>query len=263
MIVFAGICPNSPLLLETVNKAQLYKAEGTIAALNKMAEELYASHPDVIVLISEHPTYYQESFSINVSEPFKFDLTDFGDLGFDRTFRPDIQLIDQLQRDLRKQKHPVTLTTDQALHFSSAVPLHFLCKELKNVKIIPMSHSSISKKDHLRFGQGLKDVLTNTNKRVAVIAAGDLSNALSNASPSGFAKEGPLFDAQFQEAVNTKSSTALLKVTDEVREKAAQTIYEPATILFGLLDRVNTKTHVLSYEQPFGVGFLVAHFILR
>jgi hypothetical protein len=34
-------------------------------------------------------------------------------------------------------------------------------------------------------------------------------------------------------------------------------------ILLGLLDGLKTKPEVISYEGPFGVGYLVANYILK
>lgn len=263
MLVFAGITPHSPLLLPSINPNQLQKVEETRHAMEELAEELYASFPDTIILISEHPTQYKEAFSINISDPFVFDLSTFGDLGMRHTFRPDIALADSLQRSLRKQEQLVTLTTDDALHYASAVPLELLTQNLQGVKLLPITYSDASPKAHFQFGQALKDVVMNTNTRVAIIASGDLSHAHSTDAPAGFRKEADLFDKKIVEIVSQKNASGLLNFNQELVKESEQTIYRQLLMLFGLIDRVSVQPHVHSYEKPFGVGYLVVDFTLR
>lgn len=259
MITFAAITPHSPLLLESINKTKLKHVEQTREAMKDLADDLYASHPDVIVLLSEHPTGFSNAFSINFSDPYEFDLSEFGNLGFEHTFRPAVDLVDKLQRSLRAQEQPVTLTSDNALHYASAVPLKFLTEKLDKVQLLPITYGDLSPKMHFQFGQSLKDVLMQSNKRIAVIASGDMSHALSSAAPEGFDKAGPVFDEKIQELITTKNTAGLLKLDQEIVKNAHQTIYKPMLMLFGIIERVSTKTQVLSYEAPFGVGYLVAN----
>lgn len=263
MIVFAGITPHSPLLLESINKDQLEKVEKTRTAMRELADELYATHPDVIVILSEHPTSFPATFSINLSDPYKFDLKQFGDLGFDKKFRPAIMLIDRLQRSLRKNNQPVTLSSDAALNFAAAVPLSFLADKLPNVRLVPITYSEGTAKEHFQFGDALKDALLNAPERIAIIAAGDMSHALTSSSPAGFNKAGEFFDNMLQGLISANNSAGLLNLDPETVKDANETLYRPLLILLGVMERISTNTHILSYESPFGVGYLVANLILQ
>ena len=231
--------------------------------MDELAEELYASHPDVILLLSEHPTTYEDSFSINISNPYTFDVSAFGDLGFDRKLHPDIETIDRLQRSLRNQGQPTTLTTDESLDHGSAVAIGLLTDKLTDVKLIPITYSSLDPKSHFQFGQALKDIIINSDKRIAVIASGDLSHALESKSPAGFHKAGEIFDHKINEVVSQKNTAGLIGIEKDIIKNAQQTAYQQLLILFGLLERVSIKPSILSYEAPFGVGFMVANFVLK
>lgn len=263
MIVFCGITPHSPLLLDSVNKDKLQFVEKTREALKELSEELYASHPDVILLISEHPTSFSEAFSINVSDPYTFNLEDFGDLGFERTFRPDLALIDRLQRSLRKGETPVTLTTDTALHYASAVPLHFLAEKLPDTKLVPVTYSDASPKKHYQFGQAMKDIVSLSDKRIAIIVSADMSHALSEESPAGYHTAGAAFDESIMDLITTKNTAGILSLNDELIQESHQTIYLPLLVLLGLMEKIPTNTQILSYEAPFGVGYLVANLQIK
>ncbi len=263
MLVFAGITPHSPLLLPEVNKDKMHLLAETIEGMKELADDLYAAHPEVILLISEHPTIYPDAFSVNLTDPYRFDMAEFGVLSLEKSFRPALHLIDQLQRDLRRQKQPFTLTSDEALNFASAVPLILLTRQLPNVQLVPLTYSELEAKDHFTFGQSLKEVIVDSPKRIAVIAAGDLSHALTSESPVGFSPDGEKFDQKIQELITNKNTAGMISLDKEMIKNAQQAIYRSLLILFGLLERVSISPQVLSYEAPFGVGYLVVHLALK
>lgn len=260
MIVFAGFMPHSPLMLSSISKDLRSEVEQTRQAMYELSDDLYASHPDIIVIISEHPTMYEDAFSVSVSDPYAFDLQSFGDLGFERTLHPAMKIIDRMQRRLRKQDIPFTLTTDEHLHYASAIPLGFATRNLDGIKIIPLTYSDLPAKDHFEFGQALKDVFMEADERIAVIAAGDLSHALSKDSPAPFHEDGAVYDANIQSIVASKNVSSLLNMSPELVKNAQETSYRQLAILFGILDRMRVTPHILSYQAPFGVGYMVAHF---
>jgi aromatic ring-opening dioxygenase LigB subunit len=260
MIVFSAFVPQSPLLLPEINKAQSQKLDTTRGAMDDLADLLTAADADTIVLISEHPTRYPETFSLNLSDPFRFDLKEFGHFSFHRTFHPDILLIDRLQRALRKAKQPVTLTTDEALHFASAVPLELLMKEQKDIRLVPVNFCDLPAKNHFQFGEVLRDTLQESSRRIAVIATGDLSHVLSSNGPAGFHPDGKTFDEKIQECLIQNNIAGLLTLDSDMIEHAKQTSYLPLVMLMGILQKFPLQTEILSYESPFGVGELVVHF---
>jgi len=263
MIVFAAFTPHTPLLLPTVGKENLGKMKETALGMEKLSEELYASHPDTIVIISSHSARHEDAFSINLHDEYIADAKDFGDLQTAAEFIPDLPLIDRIQRALRKNGIAFTLDSDAVLDHGCAIPLLLLARNLPHVKIIPISYSGLSPKDHAEFGRALKDVLTDSTKRIAVLASGDLSHCLSTDAPEGFHKAGPIFDRAIQAAVQDLSLSKLLSIKPETVEDASQCGYRPLLILMGTLERMQVWPEILAYEAPFGVGYLTAQFHLK
>ncbi len=262
MLVFSGFTPHSPLLLEQINLERLKDVKKTLSAMQELADELYATHPDTIVLISEHPTTYNETFSIYLDDPYKFDLSEFGSFDFDLSFRPSIALIDRLQRRLRSQNQNVTLETESALHYASAVPLKLLTKELEDVKLVTIGISHLDAKSHFAFGQALKDTLMVSDERIALIASGDLAHTLASDGPVPFHQDGKIYDEKIQEVISQNNPAGLLAMDQELVKHAQETSYLPLCTLYGALERVSLTPKILSYESPFGVGYLVAHLLL-
>ncbi|MCH8049632.1 AmmeMemoRadiSam system protein B [Patescibacteria group bacterium] len=173
------------------------------------------------------------------------------------------ELIDGLQRSLRREGQPVTLTSDEHLNYASAIPLALLTENLPKVELVPITYSNLDAKSHFQFGQALKDRIMNSRHRIAVIASGDMSHALNTSAPAGFHKDGPRFDEKIQELIAQKNTAGLLSLKEDLIQNAAETSYKPLTMLFGLLERVSVTPSILSYEAPFGVGYLVVNFALR
>ena len=262
MLVFAALTPHSPLLLPSINRERLKDVQTTREAMTRLAEELYAARPDTIVILSSHATMHEDAFSINLHDPYRVNLHEFGDLSEYRTFRPDLGLIDRLQRTMRREVIPTTLNTDDTLHYSVAVPLLLMTEHLPDVAIVPISYSGLSPKEHFSVGEILKEVITNSTRRVALIATGDQSHALTSDSPAGFSKEGPQYDAQVQESIKNNNPAGLLQMKPKLVQKARECSYRPLLMLLGALEKTQYWPTIHSYEAPFGVGYLVVHFEL-
>ena len=262
MLVFAALSPHTPLLVPTIGKDNLETISQTTEAMDTLAEELYLARPDTIILISGHSKHYKDAFSIQMSDQYKTDLSQMGDLSTDKVYQPDFSLIDTLQRSLRTAEIPFTLHPEDVLDYGVSVPLQILSEKLDKIKIVPISTSSLSPKEHFAFGKALQDTIFNSTKRIAVIASGDLSHALTNESPAGFHKDGEKFDKKIQELVATNNAAGLIKIKPETVEAAAQCCYRALLILFGVLDKQNINTKILNYQAPLGVGYLTVKFNL-
>ncbi|MEK7459028.1 MAG: class III extradiol dioxygenase subunit B-like domain-containing protein [Patescibacteria group bacterium] len=262
MIVFAAHVPNSPLLLPSISGDRIGAVTKTRDALEELAELLYVTKPDTIVLVSDHPTMYTDAFSISVSDPYVCDLADVGDLGYAKTYHPDFALIDKLQRDLRALEQSVTLTTDERLNFASAIPLDFLAAQLPHVRIVPLSPCDMTPKEHFVFGQALKHTLHASDKRVAIVSAGDTAHTLTDFAPGGLHDDGATYDAALRTMVEHQNAAGLLQMDEDVIKNAQESAYRKLLVLFGTLDGMRVTPETLSYESPFGVGYLVVNFVL-
>lgn len=262
MIVFAAHVPHSPLLMPSISGDRIGAVKKTTDALSELAEELAAVHPDTILLLSDHPTMFSDAFSVSVADPYVCSLQDVGDLGYRKTYRPDLSVIDRVQRDLRKSGEPLTLSTDAELHFAAAVPLHFLSTHLPDVSIVPIAPCMLSPKAHFSFGQALKHTLVASEKRIAIISAGDTSQTLTDFAPGGYHEEGERYDSALRTLLTHNNAVGLLQLDDELVAAAQESSYRKLLMLFGALDGMHTTATIMSDEAPFGVGYLVVHFSL-
>ncbi len=259
MIVYAAIVPHSPLLLPTVGKEHRAKLAATVAALQEVEQGLYLAKPDVVVIIAPHGARYPDAFSINLSQNYTGNFKTFGDFSTTINVKGDFMLIDHLQRLMREENVPFTLTSNGDLDYGFLVPIQLLTSHL-TTKFIPISPSLLDGKAHYDFGRQLKRILHADPKRVAIIASADLSHKLGPESPGGASAEGPQFDAGIKAALETNDIAKLMAMSPSLVEGAGQCGYRPIMIMLGALDEINVSSKVLSYEAPFGVGYLTAKY---
>jgi aromatic ring-opening dioxygenase LigB subunit len=260
MIVFAAIVPHSPLLLPSIGKEHRDALHVTLDAYQEIEQALYVAKPDTLCIIAPHGVRYPDAFSVNLASKYTGNLKAFGDFSTTIAAKSDYMLIDSLQRLLRAEDIPFTLTSSEDLDYGYAVPLLLLTPHLASWKLVPVSPSMLSGKEHFEFGRQLKRVLHAESERIAVIASADLSHKLGPSSPAGASTEGPAFDQAVRDSVTANDPSALLSLDPTTVEGAAQCAYRPISTLFGCLENVNVKSKVVSYEAPFGVGYLTARF---
>ncbi len=142
------------------------------------------------------------------------------------------------------------------------VPLHFLAKNFKgNIK--PFLIGVEEPKYYFEKGKEIyKSEIANCKLKTALIASGDMSHCLKEDGPYGFQPDGPKFDQTFIEALKKKDIETILKL-DDLYPKAGECGLRSFSFVLGILDgsKVNWQPKILSYEGPFGVGYLVARLV--
>lgn len=260
MIVFAAIVPHSPLLLPSIGKEHRSKLACTLTALEEIEQALYLAKADTICMIAPHSTRYPDAYSINLSEKYAGDFRTFGDFSTTVAAQSDFLLIDHIQRHMREESVPFTLTTNAELDFGFGVPISLLTSHLPAWKLIPVTPSMLDGKSHFEFGMQLKRVLHAESRRVAVIASADLSHKASDAAPGGSTPEGIAFDAAVCDGAATNAPDKLTAINPELVESVSQCGYRPIMTMLGAIHEMNVVPKKLCYEAPFGVGYLTVRY---
>jgi len=142
------------------------------------------------------------------------------------------------------------------------VPLYFLAKDFKG-KI--RTYLMGSKPPVFYFEEGTKFPMPNS--KTALIASGDLSHYLKEDGPYGFNPDGPKFDKKLIELLRKKDIDTILKLDDKY-PGAGECGLRSFCFLLGVLEAHSASSgqawqaEILSYEAPFGVGYLVVNFKL-
>jgi len=142
------------------------------------------------------------------------------------------------------------------------VPLFFLARKSKS-EIIEVLIGSEPPYFYFEKGKNFYflEIEKNKNKKYALIASGDLSHRLKKEGPYGFHPQGPKFDKNLIKYLKKKNIKKFLEL-DEKFPEAGECGLRSFSFLLGILEAsgINWQPEILSYEGPFGVGYLVAEF---
>lgn len=261
-LVFAGLTPHPPLLIENIGKENLTKLKKTQVALSRLEEELYLTHPQVIFIISPHEGIHENAFVVNVNETFTSNFEEFGDVVTHKSWRGGGDFGAKISHAGKNYHLPIRLVNEENIRYGASVPLHSLTTHLPNIKVVPIGYSGLSVKDHILFGELLKEIILVSEKRIAVIASGDMSHCLSKKSPAPYDTHGKQFDDTIQELLHTRNTLGLSQIDDTLIQKSHECCYRSLLILLGILKNIDYRFENYCYEHPFGVGYLTGNFQL-
>ena len=82
-------------------------------------------------------------------------------------------------------------------------------------------------------------------------------------APAGYDPLGQVFDQKLVDALRAYDREAVLNLDRDLVARAGECGLRSIVILLGALEGLQVTPKVLSYEGPFGVGYLVASFRVR
>lgn len=263
-LVFAAFTPHTPLIIPQIGKEHRSLLAKTEKSFSYLADELYSSRPDTILIISAHAELLPDAFTLNLNPSFTINFYDFGDVVTKLSFKSDVGLTHHIKEQLETNES-IVLSSQEQLDHGIGVPLYSLLKSFGSQppKIIPLMYSMLDFKRHFSFGIKLQQEILNSTKRIAVIASGELSHRLTKKSPAGYAPEGKKFDTELQEFLRKKDITAIVDMPMSLVKEAGECGFRSLLILLGILNSINYSVNLLSYEAPFGIGYLTGYFPLK
>lgn len=256
MLVFSAIVPHPPILIPTIGKDNLAKLKKTAAAFDILEQHLLEANPDTIIVISPHGDISLDAFTINTNQNYKANFQAFGDFATELRFRSDLQFINEL-KSKNEIKLPIQLVSSENIDHGAAVPLYYLTRKKSNPRIVPINYSFLGYSKHVEFGVLLKEAIFSLDKKYAIIASGDLSHRLSLQAPAGFSPQAKEFDKKLIQLLKKKNLDGILNMDSKLIEDAGECGLRSILILLGVIKKMNYEFEVLSYESPFGVGYLV------
>ena len=260
-LVFSAITPHSPFLIPSIGKENLERLKETEKAFKKLEGDLYSSKVETIIIFSPHGNIQPNSFSMNLSPEFTTNFEDFGDLTTKINFSCDIGLAHRI-RERMETRAPLQMMSESSLDYGSGVPLYLLTKNLPNIKIIPIYYSGLDIEAHFKFGQLLKREFMVNKERIAVIASGDLSHKLSKDAPAGYSPKAKKFDKKIIEFLAKNKVDDILNMKSSIISEVSECGLKSIAMLLGVLSDIKYEPELLSYEAPFGVGYLTMNFKL-
>ncbi|MDX6444674.1 MAG: hypothetical protein QOH71_1748 [Blastocatellia bacterium] len=257
-LVFAGIAPHPPIMVPEVGRDASLEVRRSIDGMAELTERVIRSGAETIVMISPHARLEPEAFVAYDGPQLYADFENFRA----PTATVQAQLNDELLSEISRVAVEQGLTTHRIrgddLDHGTSVPLYFLQRYGWNGRLVALGYSFLSSEAHLRFGQCIKQAIESVGKPVAFIASGDLSHRLKPEAPAGYNAQAHLFDEEVVDAVRSCATKRIVDLDPELRRLAGECGYRSMLVAIGAAQELDPSCEVISYEAPFGVGYLVA-----
>jgi MEMO1 family protein len=112
--------------------------------------------------------------------------------------------------------------------------------------------------EHWLFGTAIANAAAQVDGETVIVASSNLSHRITPDAPHGFSKLGAEFDELIRDAFARGRLRDLLDVPSQLPREASECGFAPLLVLGGAFDGRAVNGRVLSYEAPFGIGYLVA-----
>lgn len=257
-----ALMPHPPIMIPEIGKDELSTVQATVDAALQAAKTMKEYNPQTIIVITPHGPVVEDAACISVHPRLKGNLGDFGapeiSLGFETDGLLVRHILKQANRlginlleftdDIAKTRR-VPLTLDHG----AIVPLYYLHKAGFKGQLVHLSMGELPYEEMYTFGKAVQAAVNIVDKRVAVIASGDLSTA-------GCLRAKEL-DRQLLAALKAVSVKAVFSMDRELIAEAGGDGLRPVCFLLGLLGGIEVTAEILSYEEVRGTGHAVAVFL--
>jgi AmmeMemoRadiSam system protein B len=257
--------PHPPLIIPEVGHGQENVIQDTIHSYKKAARFITEKQPDTIVIISPHSIMYSDYFHISPGASAKGSFARFNADEVKFQVEYDTEFVSELCRaaDDTGLSAGIHGEKEKELDHATMVPLYFIRQayggEIK-AKIIRIGLSGLPYSDHYRLGMLINKTAEKLNRKIAVVASGDLSHRLKQDGPYGYKAEGPVYDEKIMNVMEHGTFGELFDFDESFCDNAGECGQRSFIIMAGCFDGENVKAEKLSYEGPFGVGYGVCTF---
>ncbi|MBQ9420045.1 MAG: hypothetical protein IJU31_06710, partial [Synergistaceae bacterium] len=220
--IWSALMPHPPVLIHEIGRGRELEAEKTLNGINELTSKL--EKPDLLLVLSPHQPYAPGALFMNNASFYRGSFAMFGvsSVRIDaRSQRKDIAaLCDCLSKfNIKTYTESLEdLTQDQG----SMVPLYFLKQAWGELtEIIITSPIGLTPKEAFKMGKALADF--QSNKKLALLASGDLSHRLTQNAPVGYEPDyAPKFETAVEEALKRNSPKPIYELDEKTLERAGE-----------------------------------------
>ncbi|NMB34737.1 MAG: AmmeMemoRadiSam system protein B [Firmicutes bacterium] len=270
-ILIAGVSPHPPMLIPEIGGREIDKIRRTAEALKKLSAEIASRQPETVVFITPHGPMFQEAPAVLADEELAGDFSAFRAPGVILRAQNDLELVQALAGESRKEEIEVILLRrgeqdflreEISLDHGVTVPLYFMQEAGTAQRCVAITFAPLSFDALFRFGQALQRAISVVDRKAAIVASADLSHRLTRSAPAGYHPRGREYDDLVVESLTHYQVEKLLSIDKELVSDAGECGLRSLLILLGSLSGLPVQSQLLSYEGPFGVGYPVALFTL-
>lgn len=268
MLAYAALMPHPPVIVPEVGGENCRKIDGVAQAMKEIGKDMEKAGVDTLIFITPHGNVFSDVLTCLALPHLYGDLRTFGCPQVRIEAENDLELLYESARNaaargidlvLVDEKNAAKYRLNPHLDHGIVVPMYFLKKAgLRNFNLLAVSSGGLPLLKLYSFGQALVEASDKLNRRIAVIASGDMSHRLKEDGPYGYHPKGPQFDQMVKEYLKRGDVEAILNIPGDIREEAGECGYRSLVIMLGALDGRDFRVRHVEYAGPFGVGYLTA-----
>ncbi|HEX8146296.1 MAG TPA: AmmeMemoRadiSam system protein B [Pyrinomonadaceae bacterium] len=257
-LVFVGVAPHPPIMVPEVGGARVAEVRASVDAMSELTERIRACGAQTVVLVSPHAPLERNTFVAYGGPRLRGDFANFRAPQAIVEAPVDEELLRAIQQTAAEEKYRVIVLEPQQLDHGTAVPLYFLLRNGWAGRVVALGYSFLPDEDHIRFGECVRRAVEAVERPAAFVASGDLSHRLQPGAPAGFNPDARRFDEQVVAALRANAPGQIPRIDQGLRRLAGECGYRSMLVALGAASAVEPECEVISYEAPFGVGYLVA-----
>lgn len=256
--VCAVLMPHAPVLVAPVGGARGKAAARSLRAMRAAAAVVSNHQPDTVVVLSPHAPRRHGAFGMWSDVRLRGSFCQFGQPEVLIDLPNDLRLVRAIADEARQGGQETWYIRHESLDHGALVPLWFLSQAGWTGPAVVLGLKYPGEGGLREVGCAVAAAGRALNRRVAIIASGDLSHRLTPGAPCGFHARAHEFDEAFIHLIGTGDYRELGRINPELRELAAEDAVDTTLIAAAAVNWNFTGHQLLNYEGPYGVGYGVA-----
>lgn len=257
-VVCAVLMPHAPILVPAVGGARATAAATSCLAMRAAAAALLSYRPESLVLISPHSPRKPGAFGVWADDRLEGSFEQFGAPQTQVSLPNDRRLANVVALEAQSRSVSIWAIHNYQLDHGALVPLWFLAEAGWAGPTMILSLDDSNDDGLINLGEAIAAAANGRQRRIALVASGDMSHRLTLNAPCGFHPQAHQFDETFIHLVSAGNYRNIREINPGLRELAAEDVVDPTLIAAAAVGWHSAGHRLLSYEGPFGVGYGVA-----
>jgi aromatic ring-opening dioxygenase LigB subunit len=250
---------HAPVVVPEVGGEIVRECAATTLAMIQVSETVVEHVPDAVIILSPYAPRHPGSFGVAGDAVVAGDFAEFGapqiTIELPAARAAAAAVVAQAQRcNVRCQLRRLGLADHGTL-----VPLYFLARAGWHGPTLRMAlpyYPDVRTCEAL--GRAVACAAATSGQRWAFVASGDMSHRLQPGAPASFHPRAREFDDLVLQAVRAGQYRRAITVDPGLRQLAAEDVIDTLAVGVAAAGYGAQGRAVMSYESPFGVGYLVA-----
>ncbi len=263
------IMPHAPVIVREVGKDDHVFCRKTHEHMSRIGREISELKPKRIIVLSPHGPLFSDAISVLGNNKLEGDFEEFDCKEMSYEFDNDSSFVNKLkylamEDDIYVAKVDSLFCENYDISpyvdYGALVPLHFVDEYyLAPYEVVIITYGLLDLIDIYKFGTLLRKSIEESSKSTVVIASSDLAHISTKTGGYRNNLSASIYDLLVQGVLRgDKSVFDFVSHPKKDIEKSKTCSFQTLVMFWGMFDRKMFKSEILSYEHPFGVGYLTA-----